>query len=487
MPFLDFCRNDVFISYAHADNKIGPSGTSWVSQFTSYLDTSLQQRLGCGDSMRVYFDNRDLHANHEIEELLNEVKNSAVFVAICSPSYVRRDWTRREIDAFSNIPNSKDRLFVVDMLPLDSLDDYPFPLNSKPRAKFWHQDEAESRVAYPLDPKLNPQLYTKRLLDLADQIRRQLLQLQQQGQERQQQVRSEASRAAEESSGSEAGGQNSGGAAGTILLAQTTDELEVEREQVKSYMLQLGIRVLPETDYPQGGEEFKQAFLEDLGNSDLFVQLLGKAVGRRPPDLPDGYVQTQFSLASQAGKSMMLWRHPELDLDQISDEAQRALLTADSVVASGLESFKTDTAEMLKSMKAPSRPKTPSLVYVGSERVDLPIAQQVADSLRSHDYPVVIPTFDGSAEEIRQDLEDNLLESDKLVFVHGTAPTTWIRGNLRRLHKLMSLREKPPQKVAILNAPPEKEGDIGVSLPYVETIDSSTSLEFDGLIAALED
>ncbi len=470
MPFANSARNDVFISYAHADNEAGPSGVKWVSEFAKYLDVSLKQRLGCGDSLRVYLDNRDLSANRPLDELLDEVRNSAVFVAISSPSYVQREWTRKELDAFAQIDSTCDRLFAIEMLPLDSLDDYPSPLDSKPRARFWQLPDADSRTPLPLDPRLDLQIYTQRLLDLAEQVRKRLLDF----------------NTALAHPVPAAAPAPSGGSIGKILLAQATDELEFEREQLKSYLQQMNVSVLPEGDYPQGGESFKQAFRSDLAEADIFVQLLGKAGGRKPPDLPEGYIQTQFSLATEAGKTMLLWRHPELDVENIPDPVHQHLLTSDTVVASGLESFKSDVIGALEAMKAPVRDTPSSLIYVGAERADLPVAREVSEALRAHNYPVVIPTFDGSSEEIRQDLEDSLLESDSVIFVHGSAPVTWIRGNLRRLHKLMSLRKNPPQKVAIFTAPPPKEGDIGVSLPYVETVDSSETLDVDTLLDLLE-
>ncbi|MCB1895069.1 MAG: toll/interleukin-1 receptor domain-containing protein [Zoogloeaceae bacterium] len=477
MAFSNHWRNDVFVSYAHTDNEIGPSGVRWVSQFTQYLDTSLKQRLGCGDCLRVFFDKRDLSSNQELASTLDEVRHSAIFIAITTPSYVNGSWTRRELEAFTEQAQFQDRLFVIEMSPLDSLGDYPPPIDTKPRAKFWHRPTAESRVPLPLDPQIDPQLYTQRLLDFAEHVRKRLLALHQQSHI------APAPPAREDSPAKGNGDPNRC----TVLLAQATDELEFEREQVKSYLQQMNVSVLPEGDYPQGGASFKQAFAADLARADLFVQLLGKAAGRKPPDLPDGYIQTQFALASAAGRSMMLWRHPELDVDQIGDPAQRRLLTSESVIASGLEAFKTEIVRSIKMLRASKAPAPSSLVYLGAERSDIEVARQLSEALKAHRFPVVLPTFEGSSEEIRQDLEENLMESDTLVFVYGSAPTTWIRGNLRRLHKLMAQREKPPRRVAIFTAPPPKAGDIGVSFPYLETIDSSGDLDPDPLITLLED
>lgn len=312
MSFTKHCRNDVFISYAHADNKAGLSGDRWVSRFTQFLDNSLQQRLGCGDCLKVYFDNRDLSSNDQLEDLVDEVRNSAIFVAVTSPSYVQRDWTRKELDAFAQLSGSSDRLFAIEMLPLDSLEDYPHPIDSKPRAKFWQQTSPDSRTPLSLDPELDRQIYTQKALDLAEQIRKRLLEFESRA----------ASPADAEAMVSDAD------SIGKVLLAQATDELEFEREQLKSYLQQMNVSVLPEHDYPQGGEAFKDALGKDLKDADIFVQLLGNAAGRKPPDLPEGYIQAQFTMASEAGKSMLLWRHPELDVEHVASAEQRQLLTA---------------------------------------------------------------------------------------------------------------------------------------------------------------
>ena len=49
-----------------------------------------------------------------------------------------------------------------------------------------------------------------------------------------------------------------------VLLAQTTDDLYDERERVRACLDQYGIKVLPENDYPQGGQDFAAAFEDDV-------------------------------------------------------------------------------------------------------------------------------------------------------------------------------------------------------------------------------
>ena len=71
----------------------------------------------------------------------------------------------------------------------------------------------------------------------------------------------------------------------TILLAQVTNDLYDERDQVVAYLSQFGAKILPEGDYKQGGPEFAEAFKADLAQAGLFVQLLGPYRSNRPPDL----------------------------------------------------------------------------------------------------------------------------------------------------------------------------------------------------------
>ena len=469
MAYVEGFANDVFVSYAHADNESLLSDP-WVSRFVALLETSLKQRLGCGKELKLFFDRGNLKSNDELEYLLDEVRRSAVFLSICSPSYVRRKWTIRELSTFADHA-SPDRLFSIEILPVPS-DEYPPSLARKVKERFWHSGTIENRTPITIDPLDDRLLYSQKLLTLADQIKDALLSL-----------RSTQPDSTPDKSRSQ-------DPRGTVLLAQTTDDLELEREQVKGFLLQNGFSIAPSLDYPQGGDAFKEAFTRDLEQADLFVQLVGATSGRKPPDLPEGYLVAQYKLARLSGIDMHIWAHPEIDRSRITDSEHASILDSADTQLTGLERFKSGLLDYLeqreRSASAVEKPKTNSLVYLGADRSDLSVVQEVEAYLTGHKVPVVTPTFDGSAEEIRQDLEENLLDSDTLIFVHGSAPTTWIRGNLRRLHRLMAERSTPPRSVVVLKAPPPNKGDVGISLPYVKWIDVSEDMDIEPLLAEIE-
>src|SRR5262249_23212395 len=161
------------------------------------------------------------------------------------------------------------------------------------------KDQMAQDIPLRLTSKFNAELYNERLQVLAHQLKKLLLDQRDHGAHRTvaepprpqpQQAVATAAPAPAPTSESKA-----------VLLAQTTDDLYDERERVRGYLDQYGIKVLPENDYPQGGQEFAAAFDADVARSALFVQLLGNFGSRKPPDLSQTYAQYQYEAAKGAG------------------------------------------------------------------------------------------------------------------------------------------------------------------------------------------
>jgi hypothetical protein len=343
-------QHDVFISYARADNE----SDNWVDQFVKQLRCAVKQRLG-GTEPTIFFDTSSLHANHPLEDLLQAAQNSALFLAIASPSYAVRPWTRQELEDFCKTDPDLHRLFAVECMPLDEPETYPDPLHTHNRLKLWRSSKSISKTPNPLDPRSKG--FKDSINDLAEKIKNQLKALNSQAE------------AVLPPTNPEPLGK-------CVLLAQVTDDLEDEREQVRRYLEQFNITVLPKDNYPQGGNEFQAAFNNDLSVADFFVQLFGPKQGRTPPDFSEGYTRFQHSQALKTNKQIMQWRHPELLLDNVQNPDYLNLLTAETVMASTLESFK---AEIVRRCQLPVKPVNKNssslpMVFINADREDLPIA-----------------------------------------------------------------------------------------------------------------
>lgn len=471
MAFVPGFKHDVFVSYAHADDGPEPAGPGWVAQFVTFLKASLRSRLGGADDLDVFLDATHLQANYALGELLAAARGSAVFVAVASRSYAEREWTRRELEAFVGAAGDARRLFSVEVLPLDGGQDYPPPLQGRKRMEFWYRDEPRSRTPMPLSPTHDAAKFTNRVGDLAEQIRGELKTLR-------------AALASAKDVGATAERSSAGlGVAPaetrTVLLAQVTEDLAEEREDVRRHLEQFGVQVLPADDYPQGGEAFRAAVTADLARADLFVQLLSGVAGRAPPDLPEGYLRAQLALAEARGAAVMQWRHPDLDTGRLASAQQRALLGGVHVMAVGLEAFKAEVQQRLsKRSPAPKAPRS-SLVFINADRDDLPIAKALQGEFSRNAFPVAVPSLSGAAEDVRADLEENLVDCDALVLVYGQASPVWVRGQLRLFNRVRRARrpEEPPRVLAIFTGPPSEKEDIGFDLPDARRIDCRDALD----------
>ncbi|MEM7742892.1 MAG: toll/interleukin-1 receptor domain-containing protein [Pseudomonadota bacterium] len=481
MALLDGYDNDVFISYAHHDNPADlVTGARPISQIVDFVKGQLQMRIGARGKYEVFFDHTHLGANHDIERVLRQARSSALFVAITSPSYVNDEsWALREMHAFLEMADSKDRFFALELLPLDGLDSCPEILQVRKRYKFWQDGGLENKVAIPLDPVIHPVNYRVQLTSFADQLAQVLSQMYRDG-----------ARPAAPADPAPPGEP----AIGTVLLAQVNDDVEFEREQVASFLRQAGARVLPEHDYPQGGEDFREAFAADLEQADLVVQLLSRSAGRMPRDLPDGYLHHQHQAAKDAGKPLLAWRHPEIDPETAANPVQRALLDSAITMAEGLHSFKDEVLLRLKEATAP--PPKPiaiapglntSMIYLSADRTDRALAEQLCDALIERQHPVTLPLFEGgSADEIQTEIDRNMTESDKIIVVQGAAPVSWVRSSLVRANKARALRDQPPELTALFKAPPPPKTDPNVRLPGLAELDSSDGLDIEQFCTFVE-
>jgi len=96
MAYIPGCGADVFISYAHRDNLDG-----WISRLRSKLAEKLNPFLA--GHAEVWFDDRLAPGVYFREEIQQKLKNTPIFVAVVSPSYLDSEFSIvHELDWFQN-------------------------------------------------------------------------------------------------------------------------------------------------------------------------------------------------------------------------------------------------------------------------------------------------------------------------------------------------------------------------------------------------
>ena len=144
------------------------------------------------------------------------------------------------------------------------------------------------------------------------------------------------------------------------MLADVTDDLVSQRNQVKIALEKEGIRVLPEGDYVgRSAAEFAAAFARDAQSSLLFVQLLSPTPGRIPKGEKRPLPQLQFAAAQEAGLTILQWCAAIPESDVIADPAHHALFRTPFLCAVNLERFKDEVIkkyhELGKQTEGPSQ------------------------------------------------------------------------------------------------------------------------------------
>jgi hypothetical protein len=455
MAFLPIYDHDVFVSYSHLDDEpLVGAQRGWVTTLINNLETVVRQKLGF-KGFAIWMD-RELAGNRPLTPaIMKALSDTATLLIILSPGYLASEWCHRERQAFLKLVQGRrdagSQVFVVYCDKLDR-SSVPAELADLIGYPFWIQEQegkASRTLGVPV-PTAAELEYYNRVNQLGHELSQELKRL-----------RAVAAGAASASEGP------------TVFLAEVTDDLESRREEVRRYLSQAGLNILPQTYYLRDDPAaFEQAMTPDVARCKVFVQLLSPFAGHKPPTLPKGYPGLQHELAQRANLPILQWRSRDLDVGSVENPAQRALLECETVRACGIEEFKEAIIEEARRppCAAPVRPKN-ELVFVNSDSPDRELAQEVTKLLLQEGVGYSMPLATGSPEEIRTDLEENLLTCDGLLLIYGATTASWVRSQLRQGRKIISQREQPLSAMAVFEGPPPAKVGLDLMLPNLLQLD----------------
>jgi WD40 repeat protein len=170
-------KNDVYISYSHVDDERIGDEMGWVSRFRADLDRALRQQLGADTAL--FFDRRDVLPGDAWDDaVVKNLRESAIFVAVLSPSYIARELTMRELALFREAAEFEvatdsaidlsHRLVLLELRPVPG-PDYPASLREYQRTRFYRTDR-DTEVALPLSPLSDRDAYYRQVEELAARI-----------------------------------------------------------------------------------------------------------------------------------------------------------------------------------------------------------------------------------------------------------------------------------------------------------------------------
>jgi uncharacterized protein DUF4062 len=261
-----------------------------------------------------------------------------------------------------------------------------------------------------------------------------------------------------------------------IYLAETTSDVQPERDRLKRELLEQGCTVLPDRPLPHIAGQLEEAVRAYLEQCDLAIHLVGERYGLVPEDSDRSVVAQQNFLAAQqsaaSGLERVIWmpRHVKA-----RDERQAAFLrelTEDLNAHRGAEIIQ-DTIENLKEIlqdrwrrkeeaeKAAAAPAVAAAatgiprVYLICDRQDESAVEAVEDYFFEHGIEVSLPEFEQDEAAVSRIHWQNLEDCDAALIYFGAGGKAWVDIKVRDLLKAVGYRKgRPIELQAVYVAPP---------------------------------
>ncbi|MFN7927194.1 MAG: toll/interleukin-1 receptor domain-containing protein [Blastocatellia bacterium] len=460
-------KNEIFISYTHTDNAPLADGVEgWIDLLHQRLSIRLRQLLG--REVGIWRDKK-MGGNDDFStEIFERLSDAAILVAVLSPSYLTSQWCPRELREFCRYAennggvriNNKSRVFKVvkTYLPRHR---HPPEMQDSLGYEFFDYDPTRTRAQeFSSDIKPEKDLrYWNKLDDLAWDIKTFIETL------------PEAAPATIDLPAAPA--PPATGA--TIFLAETTSDLNAQRDEIRRELQQRGHIVLPDTDLPLYAPALVEVVSNCLERSRLAIHMIGEHYGIVPEMDDRSIVRLQHDLSgartAEADLTRLLWLPEKLHstdarqqafIEELQNGLNRPRNT--ELLQITLEDLKTRIQDKLtakpKAVAAASSDSSnaSASVYLICDKPDYDSLQSLQDGLYDLGLEPIPPPSEGDDELISQYHKEMLLDCDAVMIHYGSANPMWLQMKLRELQKLAGYgRERPMLAKAVYISAPQTD------------------------------
>ena len=463
--------NDIFISYAHLDDKPLTEGQKgWITKFHRILQVRLGQLLG--EEPTIWRDQK-LSGNDLFDQsIVGEFQKARVMLSIMTPRYVKSDWCVRELSGFIDTAVEEGQLQVEDKSRVFKVVKTPIAAEEVPDNIRGFFDGLLGFQFYDVDPdtgrvvefdevfgKEAEQNYYARIFDLAHEL-------------------SDLLKRLRAGSGGEAA-HDVVKTGKTVYLATTTSESEAERDKLKRELLERGYDVLPKASLPLELGAIEKFVRDDMVQSDLVLHIVGQRYGMVPEGSEESIPVIQGRVAAELDRERsiprIVWFPHGMTTDDKRQIAymqsvredrelnQKADIIADEldvVRNSILELLTTDESRVETDVDASTPGATDAnaktsvyLIYDATDEVQV---EQIEDYLFDQGLEVMIPEFEGGEEHITKVHRDKLARCDAAFIYFGNGTRAWVETKLMDLMQAPGYgREKEWLAKSIYIGPPE--------------------------------
>lgn len=434
--------DDVFVSYAHLDNRpLYTGGQGWVTEFHRLLEIRLGELLG--KKPRIYRDEK-LAGNDEFgSELIDRLVSAPLFLSIMTPPYINSQWCARELQAFCDAmlkrPSAGNKLPLFKVLKTPVAPDKQPPAVQSCLGFKFYTEHPDTGVARELRLRVDGDLQTEfleKLADLAHHLGNAIAALY------------ETDPAVPPCDT-------------MVYLAEPAADLRPTYDRIKRDLQEHGVTVVPNTELPDEITSLETCLDETLSGCRLSVHLVGKNYGV----VPDGTQRSRIMVQAQhagvhaaAGQlSRLIWIPAGLEVEDARQQKVIDELRADPQLQSGQGDLLEGSVEDLltqihaqlaasaeKSFVAPAAESEMPSVYVMCDERDVGDVAEVSDTLADHGCGVSLPEFGADEAEFREYNTGMLTHCDAALVYYGAANRNWLEQKLQELRRVPALGRKAP-------------------------------------------
>jgi len=484
--------NDIFISYAHLDDRPLTEGQKgWITKFHRILEVRLGQLLG--EEPQIWRDPK-LAGNDVFDRsIAGEFRKARVMVSVMTPRYMKSEWCVRELSGFVDAAEENDALQLEDKSRVFKVVKTPIATDEIPDKVRTIIDGLLGFNFYDLDPdtgrivefddvfgKEAEQNYYARIFDLAHELSGLLKRL-----------RTEPG--AEPAYQAKRVGK-------TVYLATTTSDCDPERDKLKRELIERGYEVLPAGSLPIEMNAIEERVRDEMGQSDLVLLTIGGRYGLVPEDSEESVPVMQARLSAQLDASRnvprILWFPRGMDTDDRrqaeyiqSIRQDRKLNQQAEIIADELDVVRNTVLELLTTEKKPLEQKSPatadaidaaakSSVYLIYDATDEQQVEPLEDYLFEQGLEVMVPEFEGGEEHITRVHRDKLARCDAALIYFGNGTRAWVETKLMDLMQAPGYgRETEWVAKSVYIGPPEDRRKKRLKTHFAEIIQAESAFD----------
>lgn len=496
---------DVFISYAHLDNKTASDRErGWVDLFKDSLEIALDQMHGQAGQFKLWYDDRNLDGSMLFDERIKKgIDDSAVMLCFSSPAYFKSKYC------------TKERLWFLDKAARESygvqVDDrhrmVTLFLNQIPRGSW--PDDYQGRTGFPFYEAAHKQDLGMRLLPDEREFIRQLNGLSSAVYALLQGLReapaplvvtsppviAEPEPDSTTTPAKDEPDHEKPRDKPIIFMAEVSDTLQKVRKRTVLELEKEGYTVRSSLPPPYASEAHDAAVKEALEEASLSVHLLNEYPGREIDDLDEAYYShQQASMALEFGKQQLIWVPKNLELDEVEEPNYKQFLTELESGAlsnerleyikgmkSGISREVLDLMQLLESKaKSQQTAVQQTAVLLETHLSDQFFAFDLGKRLLEHGIqPFVNPQDDNPRQNIEK-INERIDQVSQLIFLFGQASRDWVHERIKATLKHLIGLDLPPKQFSVILFPEKKnpeEAKPSQSYIPVEVFDNSHSNE----------